>query len=309
MAYRHQIYQQRTIQDIHIRPRAHALRPSLTPVPKQPKPISVPRQKPHTYIDIKPALPRQKRSHVLQRQLVNQRTVSRAHKSHLSFRKYKKALQEQLFKPTLVVLVLFALVILGASPLQSFMGRRAAKVQSKVQEIATTPRYDGTIDETPISQAVLNNYQVSATQPRIIRIPKLQLYARVAHIPANNDSVHPPGNIYDSGWLDNTARPGEKGAMLISGHAFGMTKEGIFYRLGNLQPGEEITVENGSGKIFKYKVEKTLLIDNNKTDLTTLLSPAPAGDSSLILLSHNQRFDVAISKYGQRYAVYARLIN
>jgi LPXTG-site transpeptidase (sortase) family protein len=91
---------------------------------------------------------------------------------------------------------------------------------------------------------------------------------------------------YAAGWHKNTARPGEKGNLVIAGHN---NIEGeVFRNIGNLQPGDTITVNVGD-KAFVYTVQERFVLPDKGIDYAQRTENArwigPFDDERLTLVS------------------------
>lgn len=138
---------------------------------------------------------------------------------------------------------------------------------------------DPTVDEAPIPRAAIDNYRVPATHPRYISIPALNVTkARVVAVGlTKGNALDTPRSISDTAWYTKSAYPGQgDGTVLIDGHNGGISRNGIFFNLDKLKSGDEITIERGDGKQFKYAVVENrteTLKDANATGMTRLLTP------------------------------------
>lgn len=117
-------------------------------------------------------------------------------------------------------------------------------------------------DETPPSEEELENHQVSATAPRYLDIPRLDIHARVVAFSANRNIMPSPDNIYDAAWYSGSGYPGSvsHGAILISGLSGGDTLPGIFANLSSLEEGDEIILETGNNEKYYYSVKELSFI-------------------------------------------------
>lgn len=156
----------------------------------------------------------------------------------------------------------------------------------------------------------LASYSVPADQPKFVRIPKFNTTARIKAmgVDANNKLIA-PGNVHDAGWFQNSAKPGAiGGATLLDGHVSGWTTKGVFYRLKELVPGDQITIERGDGQIFTYRVVKSQAFDKNAVDMDSVMRSVNASKTGLNLITCSGSYDRASDDYTQRLVVYAEAI-
>lgn len=123
------------------------------------------------------------------------------------------------------------------------------------------------------SQAVVANNQVTApTPPRTsepsatfkpgrvpiqISIPAIQVTAGITELGLNKDgTVEVPKNPDKTGWYRKGPMPGEPGSAVILGHVDSKVGPAVFYRLKNLDPGDQIAVKLDSGSVAHFEVTR-----------------------------------------------------
>ncbi len=167
-----------------------------------------------------------------------------------------------------------------------------------------TPAYD----ETPVTAQTISSYVVTPDMPKLLRIPALGVEARVKRVSVNaSNAIQAPGSIFDVGWYDGSAKPGENGTTFIDGHVSGWTEHGVFYDIKSLKEGDEISIERGDGQTFKYKVVATEYFDANNVDMSKALSSYVSGKQGLNLMTCTGRFNNDQQQYEQRIVVYSIL--
>lgn len=161
-------------------------------------------------------------------------------------------------------------------------------------------------EETELTKEAIAAYKVAPELPRILRIPRLQVEARVRRLGTNESGIlKAPANIYDAGWYDGSSEMDGSGTLLINGHMHGATKPGIFYRLGTLKEGDTIEVERGDGAVILYTVIRLEAMEQHTVDMPKLLKSAVPEKPGLNLLGYTDRYDVRRNSYEQQVVVYA----
>lgn len=241
-----------------------------------------------------PALSRQRPSHVLQRQQAAQKPKS--------IRKRAIGLSTAALWSMAGIIFLAGIVV----SLVSLRTNHTARAQ--VAQLANKNAGDDEENEVPSEDPPkdsLNNYQVASDLPRFISIPKYNVKSRVLRMGVkSNNELKAPNNIFDSGWYDGSAKPGEKGAVLIDGHVRGPTKPGVFYNLKNLSTGDVIEITRGDGQIIKYKAVKSKLYTASQTDMVAALKPIE-GERGLNLITCAGKFNREQNNYEDRLVVFA----
>lgn len=150
---------------------------------------------------------------------------------------------------------------------------------------------DPTVDESPVTLAMINQHKVPATHPRYISIPSLNITnARVQSVGlTKNNMLDTPKNISDTAWYEKSAVPGQGyGSVIIDGHNGGITRNGIFAGLDKLRKGDEIIIERGDGKKLKYSVmenETETLKETNASGMQRLMTPIDKTKEGLGLIT------------------------
>ncbi|MBA3758089.1 class F sortase [Candidatus Saccharibacteria bacterium] len=279
-------------------PLSHGL--NVSKPPPQPlmikKVVSGTDAKPRLAHVMKPALPRQSRSVVLTRQMVQKKPKKRI--PHVSHRSGVSAL-----------LVMMAVAVFASGSFVAYMGwntHKKAAAQAEVLSRSTDNKNSGDVPaEDAVDADILKAYQVSPASPRVIKIPRLKIDARVKPLSLKDSGdLMAPDNINDVGWYDGSSKPGENGAVLVDGHVQGPTKPGVFYRLTNLKEGDTVEIERGDGKLITYKVVMTESVDQDKVNMTKALTSIDPSKPGLNLITCTGRYDVRTNKYEQRLIIY-----
>lgn len=185
-------------------------------------------------------------------------------------------------------------------------------VEAQVTQVAKTvstqnasTAADTPPDEQKPTAKSYSVYQVPADHPRYISIPKLRVDARVLALGTkSDDELMTPSNIYDTGWYQGSAKPGDKsGAILIDGHVHGITSPGVFMNLKKLSAGDLITIERGDGVKQTFQVVKTQSYDKDTVDMQAAMKSADPSKLGLNLITCTGT--VKGNEYQQRLIVFA----
>src|SRR6516162_6546513 len=112
-----------------------------------------------------------------------------------------------------------------------------------------------------------------------------------------------PSSTSVAGWYTGSPRPGSVGSAIIVGHIDSLTGPGVFYRLAELRPGNDVYVKRADGTTAEFRVTsvQTYLKDHFPTQ--TVYGPTP--DAELRLITCGGAFDAATSHYLSNIVVYA----
>lgn len=165
---------------------------------------------------------------------------------------------------------------------------------------------DPSVDESDVSQADIDKYAVSADQPRYISIDALGV-GKTRVYPISTDAhnmLEMPRNIHDAGWYKKSVTPGNGyGAILIDAHSSGNTKDGIFTKLDTLKEGDQITIERGDGKLFRYNVteNQTMSLDQvNATGMKMMMQSADPSKEGLNLITSAGTWVPSLGQFDKR---------
>jgi sortase A len=99
---------------------------------------------------------------------------------------------------------------------------------------------------------------------------------------------------FGPGLLDGTKKPGETGISVISAH-----RDTHFRFLKDLIKGDMLEVQSSNGKVHRYLVKQTMIVDSAKAVLPD------SGTESLIALATCYPFDAVVPGGPLRYVVIA----
>ena len=105
----------------------------------------------------------------------------------------------------------------------------------------------------------------------------------------------PPGDFGLAGWYAGGPAPGQPGPAVLAGHVDSRAGPAVFYRLGELVPGEEVLVHRADGGTLRYRVAGTVRYP--KARFPTGLVYAPVPDTELRLITCGGTFDRAARSY------------
>jgi hypothetical protein len=104
-------------------------------------------------------------------------------------------------------------------------------------------------------------------QPTQLQIPALSINAPVMSVgqTSSGEMDAPISQAYNSPywtsvfWYNQGAAPGQPGNMVIAGHVNRVGGDpAVFWSLGQLQPGDIITVVSHDGSAFRYQVDRVV---------------------------------------------------
>lgn len=163
----------------------------------------------------------------------------------------------------------------------------------------------GYSEEQPDIRA-MNKYTVAPDLPKFVKIGSLGVWSRVVRVGADaNNQIGTPRNVFDVGWYEGGAKPGQPGVVFMDGHVLGPTKGGVFASLKNIKPGSEVVITMGNETQYKYRVTSTEKLTTAQVDMGKLLTPKNATEQTLVLMTCNGTYLKDQETYDKRFIVYA----
>lgn len=146
---------------------------------------------------------------------------------------------------------------------------------------------------------------VPADEPVRLSIDSLEVEGCVQRVgldPAGR--IGTPANIHVVGWFTESSAPGSPGLSILDGHNQGKYAEGVFVRLGDLEPGETFSIEQGDGTELEYVVESVADHDR-EVAVTELQEEASAYPEALAIITCTGTWDRDAGTRSERVVVIA----
>lgn len=141
--------------------------------------------------------------------------------------------------------------------------------------------------------------------PVQLSIPKIGIETNVLPmgLTDDNDMEAPPTND-DAGWYRYGTRPGNEGSAVIAGH-FGLRGDAVFGKLGSLEKGDVIFVNDVRGQQSEFIVIETrqYAYDANPREVFTSTS-----GTHLNLITCNGDWDTSQNSYANRLVVFTQKV-
>lgn len=148
------------------------------------------------------------------------------------------------------------------------------------------------------------------SEPVAIDIPAIGVHSRLQYLgldPGGALEV-PAGPRYnEAAWYKHSPVPGSLGPAIISGHVDSV-RDGpsIFFRLGELRPGDKIMVARADGVVADFRVDGVGLYP--KDQFPTQLVYGNTDHAALRLLTCGGPFDDATGHYVDNVVVFGSLV-
>ena len=95
------------------------------------------------------------------------------------------------------------------------------------------------------------------SEPMAVSIPSIGVRSRLVKLGLKDDGeMQTPADPAVAGWFTGGPTPGALGPAVIAGHVTWNGAREVFYRLGSLRPGDEVTVSRKDGKTAIFTVSR-----------------------------------------------------
>ena len=149
-----------------------------------------------------------------------------------------------------------------------------------------------------------------ASKPVSLGIPSIDVRSSLLHLGQAADGTLevPAGERYnDAAWYRHSPTPGEVGPAILLGHVDSAAQgPSVFFRLGELQRGDRITVERADGSVADFEVDAVRRYP--KDDFPTKLVYGDIDHAGLRILTCGGAFDEVSGHYLDNIVVFATLI-
>lgn len=143
-----------------------------------------------------------------------------------------------------------------------------------------------------------------AADPVRVRIPAIGVDAPVDPLIVDENGVLPPPDTFEgTGWWQSGPEPGEIGPAVITGHVDSYRGPAVFFRLDELDPGDEIFVDRADGTTVVFAAQRTER--HGKDEFPTDDVYGDTADPQLRLVTCGGDFDQADRRYLDNVIVYA----
>jgi hypothetical protein len=141
--------------------------------------------------------------------------------------------------------------------------------------------------------------------PVRVELPAIGVSSRLVRLGLNPDgTMEVPRDYGLAGWFTGGAMPGQDGPAVIAGHIDSRTGPAVFYRLGDLRPGDPVRVRRADGRWLGFEVTGTARYPKARFPTEAVFGPVTG--PVLRLITCGGDFDRASGHYLDNLVVTAR---
>jgi sortase (surface protein transpeptidase) len=149
---------------------------------------------------------------------------------------------------------------------------------------------------------------VAVARPVSLTIPLIGVRTSLVTLGVDADgTLQVPSSTAVAGWYTGSARPGAIGPAIIVGHIDSIYGPGVFFRLSELVPGDNVYVTRADGTVAEFRV--TSVQTYLKTYFPTQAVYGGTPDPELRLITCGGTFDDTTGHYLSNTIVFATEVN
>jgi LPXTG-site transpeptidase (sortase) family protein len=158
----------------------------------------------------------------------------------------------------------------------------------------------------PVPVSVVAGSGDESAAPTRVRVPGIEVDSDLVRLGVDDDgSLVPPEDFARAGWFTEGPAPGETGPAVIAGHVDSYRGPAVFFRLSELEEGDEVLVDRADGTTVRFTVTE---VDRYpKDDFPTEKVYGPTPHAELRLITCGGEFDADARSYRDNVVVSAVL--
>jgi sortase (surface protein transpeptidase) len=201
-------------------------------------------------------------------------------------------------RPAAIAFAAGLVVILGGTAGLLLTHHSTPALRPVAAGVAALPAPTGPIVAPPQSAAAQVARPVSLTIPLIGVKTNLITLGLAA-----GGAMQVPSTSTVAGWFTGSPRPGAVGSSIIVGHVDSKSGPGIFFRLPELQKGDDVYVKRSDGTTAEFRVTEVQEYPKDQFPTDRVYGPTP--DAELRLITCGGTFDSVTGHYLSNIIVYA----
>ena len=149
--------------------------------------------------------------------------------------------------------------------------------------------------------------EVAPSPPVSVEVPSVGISSLLERLAMGGDGVlAAPVGYGTAGWFAAGPEPGQPGPAVIAGHVDSRDGPAIFYRLGELRPGDEVLVHREDGSTVRFRVDHVEQYPKDAFPAASVYGPVPGPE--LRLITCGGEFDRSAHSYRDNLVVYATAV-
>lgn len=145
------------------------------------------------------------------------------------------------------------------------------------------------------------------SEPLVVSIPRIGVRSKLLRLGLNpkNGELQTPSDVSAAGWFSGGPSPGALGPAVIAGHVTWNGVHEVFYRLGSLRPGDQVSVTRKDGRTAVFTVSRVATFPQSQFPTDAVYGPID--HAGLRLITCGGTYDAGAHKYLSNVVVFASL--
>ncbi|WP_113703406.1 class F sortase [Nonomuraea lactucae] len=163
---------------------------------------------------------------------------------------------------------------------------------------------------TPLTRPKATARALKPARPVLLEIPGIGVRTTLMTLAKNPDGtleVPPLSRVHEAGWYRLGPSPGSTGPAVIAGHVDSRDGPGVFYRLGDLRPGDTVKITRKDGTRATFEVDSLESVPKDRFPTRKVYGMTKYPGLRLITCGGN--FDSRRRHYLDNIIVYAHLVS
>ncbi|MDQ2836906.1 MAG: class F sortase [Actinomycetota bacterium] len=216
--------------------------------------------------------------------------------------------------------VALAVLLVLAGAIALTIGIRAQKHAPQPPASAAIPYSPSAAPETsgatgqvakPKASPATKGLILAASTPTRLDIPAIGVTSNLLQLGLNPDrtvQVPPLGRDSVAGWYKYSPAPGQLGPAVLLGHVDSAEYgAGVFFKLGALRPGDQLTVTRADHTAAVFRIDR--VVSYPKDHFPTIEVYGNTDHAALRLITCGGKFDLSTRNYESNIVAYASLIS
>jgi len=163
------------------------------------------------------------------------------------------------------------------------------------------------VPESAGAIAVRHAAPMKSSRPVSIRIPALGVDAPIEQLGVDSDQqLEVPSDPATAGWYEEGSAPGAAGAAVIAGHVTWEQEPAVFFKLGDLRPGQRVHMRRADGRTAIFAITK--IEQYAKDEFPTAKVYRPVNRPVLRLITCGGQYDADSDSYTANVVAYGTLV-
>ncbi|MBN3553833.1 class F sortase [Fictibacillus nanhaiensis] len=204
-------------------------------------------------------------------------------------------------------ILLSMLIVSGCSNAEEQVKSESSKKSAEpVKKQEQQEEVDSSSTELTPPEGLKLKADTEGITPSTIEIPALEINTEIEKVGTlKNGQMGVPKGMDTVGWFGDGAKPGSPGNAVMAGHVDSKTGPAVFYKLEDLEKGDEVIVKDKEGKTLTFEVTGKEKYDRKNAPVDKIFDYSYGSKLNLITCTGN--FNRDEGTHEERLVIYTEL--